>query len=136
MCDMRVLTYWDSVWLCEGLLLRLCRFSVMVFGLASLAPRCFLQLSSAPTVFWARSCGSSLLLGLFYLLPVAQDLQERLQQPCSEPWPGRVGSFHSVRNPYERVPTLALLCPHHETWQLFIRYTIPYTADRWPTDGL
>ena len=37
-----------SMWLCAGLLLRLCRFVVVRFGFASLAQHCFLQLSSAP----------------------------------------------------------------------------------------
>ena len=46
---------------------------ILWFDLVSLAQHCFSQLSSAPTVCWiALFVGSCVLLGLFFLLRVAQ----------------------------------------------------------------
>ena len=53
------------IWLCVGWLLLLCRFIALGCGWATLAPNCFLQLSSASTLCWiARCAGPWVLLGL------------------------------------------------------------------------
>ena len=59
-------TEFEDCVLCVGLLLLLCGFIVLGFGLVCWAPHCFLQLSSASTVCWIARCVVSwVLLGLF-----------------------------------------------------------------------
>ena len=58
-------------WLCVGLLPLIWRFILVMFGLVSLAPYCFLQMSFVSTVCGiARCVGSWVVLALFCLLRV------------------------------------------------------------------